>query len=50
MNILMTRGVLEQRAGLDTLLALLVDCSENQMVRSASGTWKPFLIFFLQSY
>ncbi|RLN42400.1 uncharacterized protein C2845_PM01G19350 [Panicum miliaceum] len=31
LNILMTRGILEQRACLDTLLALLVDCSENQM-------------------
>ncbi|CAD6211683.1 unnamed protein product [Miscanthus lutarioriparius] len=29
LNILMTRGILEQRACLDTLLALLVDCSEN---------------------
>jgi len=27
----MTRGIREQRACLDTLLALLVDCSENQM-------------------
>ncbi|CAL4940227.1 unnamed protein product [Urochloa decumbens] len=31
LNILMTRGILEQRTCLDTLLALLVDCSENQM-------------------
>ncbi|WVZ57413.1 hypothetical protein U9M48_007800 [Paspalum notatum var. saurae] len=31
LNILMTRDVLEQRACLDTLLALLVDCSENLM-------------------
>ncbi|RCV44150.1 hypothetical protein SETIT_9G351100v2 [Setaria italica] len=31
LNILMTRGILEQRGCLDTLLALLVDCSENQM-------------------
>ncbi|KAG2539857.1 uncharacterized protein LOC120690815 isoform X2 [Panicum virgatum] len=31
LDILMTRGILEQRACLDTLLALLVDCSENQM-------------------
>ncbi|KAL6905205.1 hypothetical protein ACP4OV_002806 [Aristida adscensionis] len=31
LNILMTRGVPEQRACLDTLLALLVDCSENVM-------------------
>ncbi|RLN18972.1 uncharacterized protein C2845_PM02G22040 [Panicum miliaceum] len=31
LNILMTRGILEQRACLDTLLALLVDCFENQM-------------------
>ncbi|XP_062205750.1 uncharacterized protein LOC133907698 [Phragmites australis] len=31
LNILMTRGILEQRACLDTLLALLVNCSENLM-------------------
>ncbi|GJM91256.1 hypothetical protein PR202_ga07615 [Eleusine coracana subsp. coracana] len=31
LNILMTRGILEQTACLDTLLALLVDCSENLM-------------------
>ncbi|TVU31977.1 hypothetical protein EJB05_23693, partial [Eragrostis curvula] len=31
LNILMTRGILEQRACFDTLLALLVDCSENLM-------------------
>ncbi|KAJ1296554.1 hypothetical protein BS78_01G310200 [Paspalum vaginatum] len=31
LNILMTRGILEQRACLDTLLTLLVDCSENLM-------------------
>ncbi|KAG2550994.1 uncharacterized protein LOC120651923 [Panicum virgatum] len=31
LDILMTRGILEQRACLDTLLALLVDCSKNQM-------------------
>ncbi|CAN6324799.1 unnamed protein product [Urochloa humidicola] len=31
LDILMTRGILEQRTCLDTLLALLVDCSENQM-------------------
>jgi len=44
LDILMTRGILEQRACLDTLLALLVDCSENQMVRSTSGIWKTLLI------
>ncbi|CAN6284195.1 unnamed protein product [Urochloa humidicola] len=31
LNILMTWGILEQRTCLDTLLALVVDCSENQM-------------------
>lgn len=31
LNILLTRGMLEQRACLDTLLALMVDCSENLM-------------------
>jgi len=40
LNILITRGILEQRACLDTLLALLVDCSENLTVRSARPTWK----------
>jgi hypothetical protein len=38
--VLNTRGILEQRACLDTLLALLVDCSENLTVRSARRTWK----------
>ncbi|KAF0930477.1 hypothetical protein E2562_032903 [Oryza meyeriana var. granulata] len=36
LNILMTRGMLEQRACLDTLLALMVDSSENLMVQYGS--------------
>jgi len=43
LNILMTRGILEQRACLDTLLALLVDCSENlTVIKICSSNMEPF--------
>ena len=43
LNILMTRAILEQRACLDTLLALLVDCSENlTVIKICSRTWNHF--------
>jgi hypothetical protein len=43
LNILMTRGILEQRACPDTLLALLVDCSENlTVIKICSSNMEPF--------
>lgn len=48
LNILMTRGILEQRACLDTLLALLVNCSGNLTVRDLLVEHGTLLLFFLQ--